>query len=458
MDLIDVDPELLMSLDKPVPRYTSYPTAIHFQKLPEEAYAASLRALSCTDPLSLYIHIPFCKSMCLFCGCSVILNRDPQKQILYLQALLQEIDLIASHLPAKKPLSQLHFGGGTPTSLHENEFSLLMEKIQEHFFFAPSAEIAIEVDPRTVFLDQGRKLRFLHSLGFNRISFGVQDTDPKVQEAVRRRQSWEMTRTTFQWAKEIGFQSINIDLIYGLPLQTKHTFSDTILKMIQLKPDRIALFSYAKVPWLKPHQRAIREEDLPSTLEKFCIYVQARRELMKAGYVSIGMDHFALAEDSLAHAYQEKKLYRNFQGYSHNLADTLIGLGLSSIGFMPGLFVQNSKDMKEYLGKIQEKKLPTHRGRVLSKEDRIRRYVIQKLMCDFALDKGAFAVQWTLSFDAYFSIEKNQLQIFSQHGLLENHQDLLAITPLGRLFIRNIAAIFDAYLTQGSPGTFSQAV
>lgn len=454
-DLIDIDPELLMRMDKPVPRYTSYPTAVQFQEISEEEYPWRLKNLPANEPLSLYIHIPFCKTMCLFCACSVVLNRDSKKQSDYLQSLLAEIDLVSSRFTEKRTVTQLHLGGGTPTSLTENEFQILMEKLRERFLFSEEAEISIEVDPRTVFLDNGQKLRFLYEHGFNRISFGVQDVSSDVQEAVRRRQSFEMTAKTYYWAREIGFTSINLDLIYGLPLQTLSSFSDTISKISALKPDRIALFSYAKVPWLKPHQKAIREEDLPSTLEKFRIYVRARREFMQAGYTAIGMDHFAKNDDSLAVAYAQKKLYRNFQGYSLKLAENMIGLGVSSIGFVNGCFVQNCKEIAEYKEKVAAGKLPVLRGKVLSDEDTLRRTVIQKLMCDFEIDKRGLGYD----FDAHFAKEKAKLKEFYEQGLLQEDKTKLFATPIGKLFIRNIAAVFDAYLSESvGKGPFSKAI
>lgn len=325
--------ETLTKWNLSVPRYTSYPTAPKFEQMDVSVYLEKLKKFDQTEkPLSVYIHIPFCKTMCLFCACSVTLNRRPERQRSYLEHLLKEIDLLP--FKTRRRVMQLHLGGGTPTSLTEEEFASLMEKLREKFLFTEEDEISIEIDPRTVFLDGGRKLEFLKKIGFNRVSFGVQDLDPKVQEAVKRRQSEEMTVATFQKAKELGFLGINLDLIYGLPFQTVTSFQRTAEKILELKPDRIAFFSYAKVPWLKPHQRAIREEDLPSVEEKFQIYVNTRELFLKHGYVAIGMDHFSLKEDPLTIAYKEKKLTRNFQGYSLEKANDMIGLGVSSIGYL----------------------------------------------------------------------------------------------------------------------------
>jgi oxygen-independent coproporphyrinogen III oxidase len=453
LDLVDIDPAFLLKFDQPVPRYTSYPTAIQFQPLAEEEYAKRLQ--SCSEPVSLYIHIPFCRSMCLFCACSVVLNRDPAKQASYLQSLLGEIELVASKLPRKVSVSQIHLGGGTPTNLTEKEFSLLYAQIERHFQILENAEISIEVDPRNVFADKGKKLSFLRKLGFNRISFGVQDADPDVQEAVKRRQSWEMTEKTFWLARELGFSGINLDLIYGLPLQTPEKFADTAEKILALGPDRIAFFSYAKVPWLKQHQKAIPDALLPSTIDKFRIYVETRAKFMRGGYSAIGMDHFAKDKDSLTSGYLEKKLYRNFQGYSLQLAENMIGLGVTAIGYVEGCYAQNEKEIALYHKRIAEKRLPVLRGRVLTGEDHLRRYVIQKLMCDFSIDKDEFRIKFGIDFDEHFrSIDRSYF--IKEELIEENGQNLSASAP-GRLFIRNIAALFDEYYT-APVGTFSKGV
>ncbi len=432
-DLIDIDPVLILKLDKPVPRYTSYPTSVEFQKITEGTYQDNLKR--CSGPLSLYIHIPFCKTMCLFCGCSVVLNRSKEKQERYLNSLLKEIELVSSQITSSTFITQLHLGGGTPTSLSEDEFTILFTALREHFSFALDAEISIEIDPRTVFSDQGQKMKKLKELGVNRISFGVQDADPVVQEAVKRRQSWEMTETTFSLARELGFLSINVDLIYGLPFQTAESFSQTAEKIINLSPDRIAFFSYAKVPWLKPHQKAIQEKDLPTTLEKFCIYVAARSAFMKAGYVAIGMDHFAKRNDSLAVAYQEKKLQRNFQGYSLELSENLLGLGVSSIGYVNGGYFQNEKDLSQYQLQVELGIIPVAKGRILTPDDLTRRKVIHRMMCDFEIDLGACA-------GLYDPKRKEEL---IKKGLVREEDQMLKATPTGKLFIRHVASIFDQY-------------
>lgn len=429
-DIIHVDPLLLAKWNRPVPRYTSYPTAPQF-------YPLEPPRMECDEPISVYIHIPFCKTMCLFCGCSVILNRKPERQSAYLAHLIREIGLVPRH-----KVAQLHLGGGTPTSLSEGEFDVLMGALRGHFEVLPDAEVSIEIDPRTVFTDNGRKLEHLKTLGFNRVSFGVQDLDPLVQEAVKRHQTEEMTVQTYLKARELGFDGINIDLIYGLPHQTAERFEKTAEKLIALRPDRIAFYSYAKVPWLKSHQKAIPDELLPSTEEKFRIYVEARARFMEAGYAVIGMDHFALHDDSLVKAYVEKKLYRNFQGYSVQRAENMIGLGVTSIGFFNNCYLQNVKDLETYQARIAAGLLPVERGYILNGDDIRRRRAIQSWMCHFELDKGEC--------DALAD-----LRPLVAEGFVVQGGDKYVATPMGRLFIRLIASAFDSYIAKG---TFSRAV
>lgn len=447
--------DLIEKLHKPVPRYTSYPTAPVWGPLSPSTYAEKLHELSSSlDPLSLYFHIPFCKTMCLFCGCSVILNRNEENERCYVDALLQEISLVKQALGNKKTVTQLHFGGGTPTKLSQELLEILFKGILEAFHIDFSKEVAIEIDPRTVFSDEGKKLRFLRSLGFNRVSFGVQDTDPKVQKAIARNQSLEMTQKTVEWARLLQFDGINLDLIYGLPFQTKESFRQTIADIIALQPDRIALFSYAKIPWLKPHQKAIDEKTLPSTHEKFAIYVEARKALTEAGYIAIGMDHFARAQDALAMSYRTKTLQRNFQGYSLSLAEEALGFGVTAIGCARSTYFQNHKELVTYYAALNRGEFPVHRGKTLSLEDRKRKWVIQSLMCNFEVDKNRFEKQFLTPFDSYF---KTELEILSHEDLVVLTKDKIVVTPEGELFIRNIAAVFDAYLSPTAQ-QFSQSI
>lgn len=446
-----VDPTLLLKLNKPAPRYTSYPTAPEWGALDAETYAAKLRALSLAPtPLSLYFHIPFCKTMCLYCGCSVVLNRKPENEELYVDYLCKEIDLVTSHLGIGQKAPQVHFGGGTPTKLSIPQFARLYNKIQSAFAIDYTGEVAIEIDPRTVVEDEGEKLCFLRSLGFNRVSFGVQDTDPNVQEAVKRRQSLEMTLRTYAHARSLGFEGINIDLIYGLPYQTVETFRTTVEHILDMRPDRISLFSYAKVPWLKPHQKAIPEHTLPSVEEKFQIYANARSRFVQEGYAAIGMDHFALEEDAIAKAYHSKKLQRNFQGYSLSLAQDMLSFGTSSIGYAQGAYVQNLKELPAYYAALDAGLLPIHRGKILTEEDHLRKWVIHTLMCDFELDKQVFKRLFNTEFDSHFKDAQEQIALLEEDGLIVNSGEKIVVTELGELFARVVAMTFDAYANKQS--------
>lgn len=452
--------ELLQRFDQPVPRYTSYPTAPDWEELTSEVYGERLLELN-TEPrdLSLYLHIPFCKTMCLFCGCSVILNRKPENESRYVEYLLKEIDLVAERLQPSHRVSQLHLGGGTPTKLSVELIERVYDGLDKRFNFAPQAEIAIEIDPRTVVEDHGEKLRLLRRLGFNRVSFGVQDTDPQVQEAIRRRQSYAMTLQTYELARQLDFDGINIDLIYGLPLQSVQTFSDTMQKILEMRPDRIALFSYAKVPWLKEHQKAIPDATLPTTDEKFRIYLYARQALIEAGYVAIGMDHFALAADPMAAAYHSGELHRNFQGYTVNRAEDMLGFGSTAIGHCRDTYIQNLKSLDAYYAALDDARLPVHRGKVLSETDRLRRWVIKKLMCQFELDKALFEQMYGVCFNRYFAAERPLIEEAISQGLCTEDNHILRATDIGKLFIRHVASLFDWYLQgKGGTGHYSKGV
>jgi len=452
--------DMLHRFDKPVPRYTSYPTAPEWGEVTPNTYIQHLEQLNSKPrPLSLYFHIPFCRTMCLFCGCSVILNRKPENEERYVQYLLKEMDLVRQHLREDHVVTQLHFGGGTPTKLTTDQLARIWHHIHKLYQVDPNGELAMEIDPRTVLPDDGEKLRFLRSLGFNRVSFGVQDTNPEVQEAVKRRQTYAMSRKTFELARELEFTGINLDLIYGLPYQTVESFQETVEKIAELRPDRIALFSYARVPWLKPHQNAIPEHALPSTEEKFRIYVEARKELLAAGYVALGMDHFALPEDPLAQAYISGHLHRNFQGYTLNLAEDMLGHGITAIGQVQDGFFQNRKTLDEYYQCLDQNELPVFRGKVLSADDCLRRWVIQSLMCQFAVDKKEFARRAGQHWDSYFQQEQADVETAKADGLLTEDAQFLHVTPIGRLFVRNVAALFDHYLrNKKGSGAFSKGV
>lgn len=433
----------LAKFNYPAPRYTSYPTAPEWKDLSSELYREKLEKIS--GPLSVYVHIPFCKSMCLYCGCSVVLNRKEENEERYVAYLMREIELISAII-GKRKVVQLHFGGGTPTKLSSSLFASLFEKLYSAFELDFSQEIAIEIDPRTV---DENKLRFLRDLGFNRVSFGVQDTNEKVQEAVKRRQSREMTLTTFALARSLGFEGVNCDLIYGLPFQTKETFHQTVSDLLTMRPDRIALFSYAKVPWLKKHQLAIKEEWLPSAEEKFAIYQEARERFVGGGYVAMGMDHFALENDEMVSCFKNRTLGRNFQGYTTKKADEMIGLGMTAIGCVQNTYAQNIKELTNYYAALDANRLPVHRGKVLSTDDLLRRWVIHTLMCTFELDKAEFAKLYGVAFDSYFAGVKERLNQLKHEGLLIETGEKIRATPLGELLIRVVATTFDAYIDQG---------
>jgi len=455
--MTEVDLELLLKLNKPIPRYTSYPTAPEWGELSDKIYEEKLKKLD-EKPISLYFHIPFCKTMCLYCACSVVLNRKPENEERYVEYLLREIDLVREKIGKRIKVSQVHFGGGTPTKLTAKQFDRIFAKITQAFEIEEMAEVAIEIDPRTVCEDEAQKLAHLRALGFNRVSFGVQDINKDVQEAVKRRQSYEVTRDTFFHAKTLGFSSINIDLIYGLPFQTLQTFQETISKIVDLSPDRVALFSYAKVPWLKPHQKAIKDETLPTTEEKFRIYLFARGALKEAGYQAIGMDHFAKKNDELAVAFHKKTLQRNFQGYTVFDVEDLVSFGITSIGYVQGSYFQNIKELEDYYKLLDENKLPANRGKILSSEDHIRRFVIQRLMCRFELEKEEFCQKFMRNFDQHFEQELHALKPLIADGLVEDSEKRLQVTSQGELFIRNIASHFDLYLKKGENSKFSQSV
>ncbi|MCC5831540.1 MAG: oxygen-independent coproporphyrinogen III oxidase [Chlamydiales bacterium] len=442
----------LRKFNFPAPRYTSYPTAPEWGELSPDIYREKLQELP-DLPLSLYFHIPFCKTMCLYCACSVVLNRKPENEERYVDYLMHEIDLVTS-LTGKRRVVQLHFGGGTPTKLSIPLFARLFEKIRTSFDIDFSQEVAIEIDPRTADFE---KLRFLRKIGFNRVSFGVQDTNWKVQEAVKRRQSLEMTIETYKMARNLGFKGVNIDLIYGLPYQTVDTFRKTVSDILEMRPDRIALFSYAKVPWLKKHQLAIKDETLPSAEEKFSIYSEARERFIDAGYLAIGMDHFALEEDEMAHAFRNRKLGRNFQGYTTQFADEMLGFGVTAIGCVRHTYVQNLKDLPSYYAALDEGRLPVHRGKVSTDEDILRKWVIHTLMGRFELDKAEFEKRYGESFDLHFAIELERLAELEAEGLLLNTPERIVVTELGELLIRVIAMTFDAYIQQGHK-QFSQSI
>lgn len=427
------------------PRYTSYPTALALHtNFAQEAINTAFQAEG--NELSLYLHIPFCHQLCYYCGCNKIVTRHQHKADQYLEALAQEMALYQP-LVSHKVINLLHLGGGTPTFLTEAQLSQLMALLHQHFTILPDAEISIEIDPRSCSDD---KLRHLKQLGFNRVSFGVQDLDEKVQIAINRVQDTELIRHQVKLCRELGFSSVNLDLIYGLPYQQADSFAETVAEIIRLDPDRISLFSYAHLPERFAAQRKIPDSSLPQATEKLALMQLAINQFVAADYQFIGMDHFAKADDALAKAQQAGKLQRNFQGYTTAGQDALLGLGVSSISQVKGVLWQNSKTLPEYYTALATQQLPIERGFTLNADDRLRAALISQLICHFTLDIQNFSATWQLAdFWQYFAGALQQLQPFVADGLVTISADRLQVTPLGRLWVRSICASFDAYLQQG---------
>jgi len=445
--LLTIDLDLIKKYDKPGPRYTSYPTAPQFSA--DFTCADFLSEITRTNQgqglsdLSLYVHLPFCDSLCYFCGCNMIVSRDRDRIRRYLNYLKKEIDHIRRLVATERKTIQMHWGGGTPTHLSPSEISDLIAYIRQRFETASGAEISCEIDPRGLTRDH---LTALRSGGFNRISMGVQDVDPKVQKAVNRIQPEALTRRMVDRIRRLGFESINIDLIYGLPFQTARQFEKTIAAIIAMNPDRIALFNFAYVPWMKKHQKLISKEALPTPEEKLNILKMSVEKLTGAGYIFIGMDHFAKPDDELALALKEKKLYRNFQGYSTNAGADLYGMGITSISQFGHIYAQNFKTEKAYFAALDQGILPTDRGCRLSRDDLLRRKVISRLMCDFELDFAAIETEFGIDFESYFRWGLLNLSQMSRDRLVTVRDRKLWVTEMGRMLIRNIAMNFDGYI------------
>ena len=439
--------DLIHKYDKAGPRYTSYPTAPMFHTgVGPDDYAESLaRAAGRDAPLSLYLHIPFCDTVCYYCGCNKVVTKQRQRAVPYVEHLLKEIGMLADAVGDGREVTQLHWGGGTPTFLNEKQVRALIQALRERFAFAPddAGEYGIEIDPREC---DAAAVAMLREVGFNRMSMGVQDFDPDVQKAVNRIQSKEQTLEVLQAARAHGFQSINIDLMYGLPLQSVESFERTLDVIIDFSPDRIALFNYAHLPHMFMPQRRINEADLPAPAEKLAILKRSIDKLLDAGYVFIGMDHFAKPDDELTIAQREGKLYRNFQGYSTHADAELLGLGITSIGYVDGAFWQNVKTLDDYYEAVDAGRFPVFRGYRLSDEDHLRRHVIMRLMCDFALDFADVERRFGIDFARHFAVELDELADMAADGLLKLDEAGLTVLPAGRLLIRNIAMVFDEYL------------
>jgi oxygen-independent coproporphyrinogen-3 oxidase len=437
--------ELLEKYDRPGPRYTSYPTAVEFtEEIGAAAYGERLEAAAASDePLSLYFHLPFCHERCTFCGCHVIITKKHEVASDYLGFLHREIDLVADRLGNRTTVRQLHWGGGTPTYLTPAEMDALFAKITSRFTIEDDAEVAIEVDPRVTTDEQ---LEHLKRLGFNRLSMGVQDFTPAVQAAINRNQTEEETTALIHKCRDLGLDSLNIDLIYGLPKQTTDAFVENLDKVIALRPGRVAVYSYAHVPWMKANQRKTEEAMLPSPEVKLRLFAEARRAFTAAGYDPIGMDHFALPDDELAVAANEGKLHRNFMGYTTKPAPDMLGLGVSSIGDVGGAYFQNHKILPKYKNAVDAGELPVLRGVELTPSDLVRRHVIQSIMCNWGVDKRATEERWGIRFDEEFATEIADLEAEVENGFVEMDATEIRVVGTGRIFVRNIAMIFDERL------------
>jgi oxygen-independent coproporphyrinogen-3 oxidase len=444
-----VSPELLRRFDVPGPRYTSYPTADRFvEAFGQEDYVLALaqRRVGITAmalPLSLYVHIPFCESLCYYCACNKIITKHHDRADVYLRYLSREIDLHTAHCGTGQVVSQLHLGGGTPTFLSDDGLRQLMATLRRSFTFAPGGEYSIEVDPRTV---TAERLAVLAELGFNRLSFGVQDFDAEVQKAVHRIQPADQVFALVEASRALGFESVNVDLIYGLPRQTPESFDRTLAQVAQLRPDRIALYAYAHLPDRFKPQRRIIPTELPAASAKVTMLSRSLDAFMDAGYVYVGMDHFALPTDALAVAKRQGRLHRNFQGYSTQPDCDLIGLGVSAIGRVGATYSQNAKSLEEYYDHLDQGRLPVVRGLALNRDDLVRRAVIMALMCQGELQFEPLDQAWLIDFRQYFASELEQLEAMAEQGLVELSAEGVKVTPMGWFFVRGIAMVFDRYL------------
>jgi len=435
------------------PRYTSYPTAPHFSgAVDADVYRGWLEALPAEAPLSLYLHVPFCHQLCWYCGCHTAVAKDYKRIAAYVELLRQEIALLGSVLGSGRPVSGLHWGGGTPAILAAEDFSAVMAQLAEIFDFQPDAELAIEIDPRHLTAD---KAAALAAAGINRASLGVQDFNPHVQAAINRVQPFETTAAAARMLRDVGIERLNFDLMYGLPEQGLNDVKETASRAADLRPDRISVFGYAHVPWMKKHQRMIEEAALPGAEARLAQAELAERVLQLRGYRAVGMDHFALPGDPLFRFAEQGRLHRNFQGYTTDQAGVLLGLGVSAIGTLPQGYAQNDKDIVAYARALREGRLPVVRGIALTAEDRLRRDVIQALMCDFAVDLAAQAAAHAMpGFD--FSEALQRLMPLADDGLVTVAGDRLRVSEEGKRAVRLIASCFDAYLS--AAGRYSKAV
>lgn len=452
---------LLQKLDTAGPRYTSYPTAPKFTEgfaWPQWQASLEVNRASRTvaDPISIYTHIPFCVTRCHFCGCNTIITENKGLVSPYLEALHREIDRLAQLVDTSRPVGQFHVGGGTPNYLTPAQLQQMMDWYRGHYTFAPEAEIAVELDPRTVTEEH---LQMLDAAGFNRYSLGVQDFNPDVQAVINRHQSIEQTVFTITRLRELGRDAINLDLIYGLPEQTLASFRDTLDVVLDLRPSRLALYSYAHVPWKSPAQRRFGELPRLEGPAKFELFLHAWERFLDAGYVAIGFDHFARPDDELVQAQTDRSLHRNFMGYTTRRGTDVFAHGVSAISDIGSAYAQNVKKLPDYYGAIERDTLPVHRGIRLTDEDRLRRELILDLTCNFALDIPAFEAAWEIDFAEHFAPEIALLQPLIEEGLVSIDTQEIIISPVGRFFVRNICMAIDEYLPrQTREGQFSRTL
>lgn len=456
------DTELIKRYDRPGPRYTSYPPATQFT---EQVSSADYRRWSRDSneepiprPLSLYFHIPFCNTICYYCGCNKVITKNNQKAVDYHEDLSKEIELQSRLFDSDRIVQQLHWGGGTPTFLEDDQIRKLMQQIGRYFQLKEDdrGEYSIEIDPRTASV---HTIGLLRDIGFNRLSLGVQDFDPRVQKAVNRIQSFELTQSIIDAARQADYKSVNVDLIYGLPLQSVESFADTLEKLVELNPDRIALYNYAHLPTRFPPQRRINIEDLPRAEEKLAIFQYSIDRLIRAGYLYIGMDHFAKPLDELSVAQRKGSLHRNFQGYSAYSECDSVAMGVSAISNIGNHYCQNTTDLKAYHESLEKDQLPIYRGCYTDQEDVMRREIIQQLVCHFHLDMEMIESRWNIDFKSFFAKEVDDLQTMANDQLISLNENAIHVLDAGRLLVRNICMVFDRYINSPSNrGLFSRLI
>ena len=455
---LKVDLDLVKKYNVPGPRYTSYPPATHFtEEVSREQILEKIQQNNQgKKDLSLYFHLPFCESLCWFCGCTTVITTQHGKSKIYLDYLKREMDLMGRYLNPDRVVEQIHLGGGTPTFFEPDEIRELGEMIRSRFQISDLVEAGVEIDPRRCGRD---KLVALRDAGFNRASIGVQDNNPKVQKAVHRIQPYELTSEVVGWIQELGFESLNIDLIYGLPYQTVESFEKTLDETLALQPDRFAIFSYAHVPWIKPSQKIFKDDALPDAEMKLQLLKLTVEKVTSSGYAYIGMDHFAREDDQLTVAQQEKTLQRNFQGYSTKGGTDIYSFGMSSISQADDVYWQNQKELPEFYGELDQENLPITRGYILTGDDEIRRKVIMRLMCDLGINYATMSELLGFDFEKHFAVELDSLADLEADGLIIKSPEGIEVTEVGRLLIRVIAMRFDAYLqAKESEGRYSKVI